>query len=656
MDLHTAREPSDQGPFRNRLARARSPYLRAHGADPVDWRRWGPAAFEDARARGVPVFLSVGYAACHWCHVMHRESFSDPATAALLNRLFVSIKVDREEHPAVDRMAMDFLLATSGEAGWPASLFLDAEGRPLEGGTYFPPWPRYGMPAFRTVVEGAADRARRGLSARSLPGAGSHSPALATESLLQRLADEQQPDGGWGHGARFPLSPRLHLLLDGAVLAQSTLAQRTLLRALEPLLCGGLHDHLAGGFHRYCVDADWNLPHFEKMLYDNALLVSLLLRGASREVVPAGARAAAAGALEWMAEVLGREDGALSGSQDADDPVGEGHAATWTRRELTEVLGPARGALVADHWQVGDFGPAEGRSLLRRRPLDRRARGILSGARTRLLAARRARPQPAVHDQAVVAWNGLALVALAEGWILLGHPPAREQARDLGARLVTVLDDGRLPRTLAPDAPPGVLDDHGAVLLGLLRLHHATGEARWLEAAMELGAGILRDFREPDGRLRHTRSRGLLPATVVRAEDTAEPSGWGTALLGLQALHVLGWDGVDEDVLAAGDAAPEEAPTLHRHALRRAHPHRSLVITGAPTDPHTVALLQASHRPWRPDLTVLVVDPSDPGPLAALGATAGRLGAGPPRAWRCTGHSCLLPTDDPAAVSAWVAG
>ena len=418
---------------------------------------------------------------------------------------------------------------------------------------------------------------------------------------------------------------------------------------------GGIHDHVGGGFHRYAVDDEWRVPHFEKMLYDNALLVSLLLRGASRGLLGAEARSAAGAALEWMGDTLGREDGALAGSQDADDPVGEGHASTWTARELREALGPALGAAVARAWQVGDFGPAEGRSLLRRTPEDHGARAILSTARRRLRELREARPQPPVHDQAVVSWNALAAVAFVEGATLLGHRPALARATRIGSRLLRAWDGQRLPRTLAPDAPEGVLDDYGATLLAMLALHRATGARRWMAAALELATAVHEGFLDPDGRLRHTRARGLLPALVVRPEDTAEPSGWGLALLGLQQLHALGQALPLDPLLTAAAGAPESASTLHRALLRATRPHRSLVIAGAPEDPRTQALLEAAWRPWRPGLAVLVVDPADPGPLAALEATAGRLHAGPPRAYRCTGAACALPTADPEELRRWVA-
>ena len=644
------------GPRPNRLFGAASPYLRAHGHDPVDWFPWSDEAFERAKTLNKPVFLSIGYAACHWCHVMHRESFQDADTAALLNESCVSIKVDREEHPAVDRLYLEILLEMNGEAGWPASLFLLPDGRAFEGGTYHPPWPKYGMAAFRTVVQGAADRYRR-LGDGVLRATRTEQRPIEDVELndvLMSIVDGQHDDGGWGGEARFPHGPRLLLLADSALLhgdlAMRERCGRVLRQALKAMVGGGLQDHLGGGFHRYCVDGDWGVPHFEKMLYDNALLSTVLLRAWSAGIVDGSMAATAGRALEWMVTTLRRPDGAFNGSQDADDDSGEGHFYAWRPDELSAVLGPALGRTVAGAWGVGSSGPVDGGCVLR--PRTPGARSLLVATRRRLLAHRAQRPCPPVHDQAVVAWNGLAVIAFAEAARLMGHPPYADVAAAVAETVCGRMVDGRLPRTLSRGAPDGVLEDHSAMLLGLLALHQCTGAARWMAGALELAAEVQHAFAEADGRLRQVRSAGLLPTVPIRAEDSAEPAGWGMALVALQQLEALGWADARPELWTP--RPPQGAETHHRALLRHSRPHRSLVITGDPEDARTQALLKASHRPWRPDLVVLVVDPASPGALAALGCTDGRLYPGPPRAWRCTGSACALPTVDPEVVGDWV--
>ena len=282
------------GPWRNRLAHARSPYLRQHADNPVDWYPWGADAFAEAARRAVPIFLSGGYAACHWCHVMAHESFEDPRVAALLNAHFVSIKVDREEHPDIDAYCMATLLRLNGEAGWPASLFLTPDRLPFQGGTYYPPYFRYGTPGFTDVLKGVRDawqhdRPRVLQRAADLhaalnpapppPRTAPPPPALVTQGLSELVRDYDERYGGWGVGAKFPHPPRLQFLLE----QPGSEARATVAHMLAALERGGLHDHLGGGFHRYCVDVEWEVPHFEKMLYDNAQLAALYLRALAQQ-------------------------------------------------------------------------------------------------------------------------------------------------------------------------------------------------------------------------------------------------------------------------------------------------------------------------------------------------------------------------------------
>ena len=632
---------------RSRLEGAASPYLAAHAHDPVDWWPWGPAAFAEARARGVPVFASVGYAACHWCHVMHRESFQDPAMAAILNARFVCVKVDREEHPAVDRALIQALLDHDGEAGWPISLFLDADGQPFDGGTYFPPYPQSGMPSLRMIAEAAADRHARGLHRPWRPTAPGQSPrrrppdgeADPVADLL-RTAD---PDGGWGGGARFPHGPRLLLLLD-AIAAGDRRGEGHLLRTLDRIEARGLHDQLGGGFHRYTVDSDWWEPHYEKMLVDNALLAVCLLRvhAAWSPALPA-----AAGALEWMSGTLGRPDGALGGSQDADDPAGEGAAVTWTEAELRAALAPRWGAGAAALAAGLSGGP--GRAPLRR-PADR---GLWSALRRPLARVRAERPAAPVHDQAIVSWNALAADAFA--WAAPLDPRYGRRALAIGAALRAAITPAGIPRRLGPGAPPGALEDEAAAASCFLRLHALDGDPAWVEAALGLAArAIARPWPTGDAPLEDGGPLGPVPA---ERRCGAEPSGLGQLALALAALEALGWAPAGPALDRALALAPPdgEGPTLARAALLRRH-HRALVVTGPVDDPLSMELFAAGMRAVDPFLVRLRVDPSRPGALVGLGALEGRARPGRPVAWRCAGRTCLLPTSDPAAVAAWVQG
>ncbi len=658
-----------EGPWLNRLARCTSPYLRQHAHNPVDWHPWGDEALALARETDRPIFLSVGYAACHWCHVMERESFMDPGVAAMLNERFVPIKVDREERPDVDGQAMDALLALTGEGGWPLSLWMSPDGAPLYGGTYFPPHPRFGLPSFREALR-RVDESWRESRARSL---------ILAEALRERLRAESAPQrgelpgidrvqagvdrllheydwrcGGWGMGAKFPQAPRLDLLIHAAARRQHPRAAEALRHALGALDRGGVHDHLGGGFHRYAVDEDWEVPHFEKMLYDNAQLARVFLRAASltgdRRLGTVGART-----LEYMLAELRAPEGAFWSSQDADDAGGEGAYYTWTPEELRQVV-PEHAERLGRAYGVVPGGNMEGgRSVLRRQ----QEGDLLSALRPRLLAARQRRPKPATDDKIVLGWNGLALSAMAHGARVLGDARYLEAATRAAAQLLSAcgLEQGAtLPRTLGPDSPDGVLDDHALLAEGLLDLYEASGEPRWLLAASALAGQMLARFRDPEtGALLLAPPRPpALPRVVF--EEGAEPSGAGVAILVLLRLHALGDEGVTTEILdgALGSASPllarspAAAPTTLR-ALDLAAGHlRTLVIPGDPRDPEVAALRQAALQPWRPDLLVASLPPD--AELSRFGAFTGKRSAR--RAYVCEGTSCAPPVSDPAALRA----
>jgi uncharacterized protein YyaL (SSP411 family) len=460
----------------NRLADATSPYLLQHADNPVDWHQWGDEALARAREQDKPILLSIGYAACHWCHVMAHESFEDAETAALMNERFVNVKVDREERPDVDAVYMDAVVAMSGQGGWPLTIFLTPAGEPFFGATYFPPEPRHGLPAFRQVLVAVSDlyRERRGEVARraqALVGALEQAAGAApssdplTESLLfeavRRLEELVDPEwGGFGRAPKFPPASAIELLLRRG-------ERDAVVKTLDGMAAGGMYDLVGGGFHRYSVDERWLVPHFEKMLYDNAVLVPAYLHG---WLVTGNERYrdVAERTLDYMVRELRLPEGGFASAQDADTDGVEGLTYTWAPGEGApeELLEPFE----------------HGRFVLRGE-LDEETRA-------RLLERRSRRPQPGLDDKAIASWNGLTLAALAEAGWRLERGDLVEQAQALAEFLLGPLSDaeGRLHRSrrAGRSGGGGFLDDYANVAHGLYELHVATGELRWLEECRRL--------------------------------------------------------------------------------------------------------------------------------------------------------------------------
>ena len=524
----------------NRLADETSPYLLQHADNPVDWYPWGEEALGRARDEDRPILLSIGYAACHWCHVMEHESFEDVATAALMNEHFVNVKVDREERPDLDAVYMEAVVALSGHGGWPMTVFLTPAGEPFYGGTYYPPEPRHGMPSFRQLLDSIAEawRDRRddvSRAAAQLVEAVRHSAELRpsndplTDSVLaaaeHNLAATFEPAyGGWGRAPKFPNAPALEFLLrrDGDA------ARAMVVKTLDEMAAGGMYDLLGGGFHRYSVDERWLVPHFEKMLYDNALLAAAylhgwLVTGTDRYREVAGAT------VEYMLRELLLPEGGLASAQDADTDGVEGLTFTWTEEEGV----PDRLLEPFEH----------GRSIIRGE-LDEETRA-------RLFAVREQRPKPLRDDKAIASWNGLALAALAEAGRRLGRPDWIEAARRLGDFLLGPLSgaDGRLRRSFRDGrtSGEGYLDDYANVAHGLLELHVATGELRWLREANRLARLAVELFADDGARglfslARRRRAAGRAdegarrpPAPVGQLDARARPAAARPALRGRRA-------------------------------------------------------------------------------------------------------------------------
>ncbi|MBU6146823.1 MAG: thioredoxin domain-containing protein [Actinomycetales bacterium] len=686
----------------NRLITATSPYLRDHADNPVDWWPWGEEAFTEARLRDVPILLSIGYAACHWCHVMAHESFEDPLTAAELNAGFVSIKVDREERPDIDAVYMAATTALTGHGGWPMTVVLDHDGRPFYAGTYFPPVPRSGTPSFRQVLAALdqawrTDRARVLASATAieealtahaadqaagLPRPRAHLDRALTARAVQTLAAQADTRfGGFGGAPKFPPSMVLAWLFARAGDRQAAdLATAT----AEAMARGGIYDQVGGGFARYSVDAGWVVPHFEKMLYDNALL--LRAYDAWWRVADGPAQAMAARVCEETAGFLQRElrtpEGGFASALDADsappaDPAAaatEGACYVWSPAELAAVLGDVDGAWAATQFHVTEHGTFEdGRSTLQRRtePDDevRYAR-----VRARLAVARDHRPRPIRDDKVVLAWNALAVGALARAGAAQGQPSwvtaalvAAAHLRDLhlrppGPRLHRVSRGGVL------GSPMGVLEDYAHLVTAFTHLAGITGQVTWLDTAHEVALTMTGLFSEPgpEDTLRwfdtaHDAER--LVRRPQEATDHATPAGPAAAAEALLTLGALTGDPLARDrayaTLAGMGALLAEAPRFAAAGLGVLEAlldgPRVIVVVDRPGGTVLGGRLRTAAAGCpAPGAMVLFADQQ----TAAAGLFAplltGRVGGDVPAplAYLCRATVCQRPTDDPDTLRA----
>jgi uncharacterized protein YyaL (SSP411 family) len=661
----------------NRLAAATSPYLQQHAENPVDWWEWGPEAFEEAQRRDVPVLLSVGYAACHWCHVMAHESFEDEATAAQMNADFVCVKVDREERPDVDSVYMAATQALTGQGGWPMTVFTTPDGRPFYCGTYFPPRPAHGMPSFRQLLAAVTDawRTRRedletagtriaeGISARLDLG----TPAPLTPEVLDRAvaalaADLDERWGGFGGAPKFPPSMLLEFLLRHAARTGDDRALGMARRTLEAMARGGIHDQLAGGFARYSVDARWVVPHFEKMLYDNALLLRAYLH-LWRATGAEWARRVADATAAFLVRDLGTPEGGFASALDADTEGVEGLTYVWTPAQLVEVLGEDDGRWAAAVFEVTDAGTFErGTSTLQLlRDPDNPAR--LASVRERLTAARAQRPQPARDDKVVTAWNGLAIAALAEHGVLTGSPSSVQAARRAAELLADVHWVGGRLRRASRDgvagAPAGVLEDYGDAAEGLLALHQATGEGRWLELGGDLLDVVAEQFVDDDGW--HDTAADA-EALVHRPFDPADgPTPSGIAAVAGAAVSYAALAGAPRH-RELGEAAVGQLAKLAERAPRAVGWALAVgeallagpleVAVSGPAGPERDALAAAARASTSPGAVVVVGEPDAPGvPLLAGRPLVGGRAA----AYVCRGFVCSAPVTDVSALGAAMA-
>ncbi|WP_327680243.1 thioredoxin domain-containing protein [Kitasatospora sp. NBC_00458] len=674
----------------NRLADATSPYLQQHADNPVDWWPWGPEAFAEAERRGVPVLLSVGYAACHWCHVMAHESFEDAAVAAYANERFVAVKVDREERPDVDAVYMEAVQAATGQGGWPMTVFLTPDKEPFYFGTYFPPEPRHGMPSFRQVLEGVhaawrdrreevgevAARIRADLADRAsvyAVGSGVHQPPGETglhEALVALSRDFDELRGGFGGAPKFPPAMVVEYLLRHHARTGSEAALEMAVRTGEAMARGGIHDQLGGGFARYAVDAGWVVPHFEKMLYDNALLLRAYLHLWRATGSPLARRTALTTA-DFLLRELRTPEGAFASALDADSPDPEtgrqveGAYYVWTPAQLAEVLGEADGRYAAELFEVTGAGTFEHGTSVLQLLADPEDEAAYERVRARLFEARAARPVPARDDKVVAAWNGLAVAALAETGALLDRPDlveAAERAADL-LLAVHLTPEGRLLRTSRDGRPgtnAGVLEDYADTAEGFLALFAVTGEAEWLHLAGGLLDTVLKHFAD--------EATGALFDTADDAEelirrpqdptDNATPSGWTAAANAL--LTYAAYTGsarhrtAAERALSIVGALAPRAPRFIGWGLAAAEAladgPREVAVIGPAGDPATAALHRAALLGTAPGAVVALGEPGAGGDEVPL-LTDRPLVGGAPAAYVCRHFACDAPTTDPAVLA-----
>ncbi len=671
----------------NRLADESSPYLLQHKDNPVDWYPWGDGAFARAAADDKPIFLSVGYAACHWCHVMEHESFEDDETAEYLNEHFVSIKVDREERPDVDQIYMSAVTALTGQGGWPMSVFLTSDGKPFHGGTYFPAEPRYTLPTFRQVLEGVVGAwhdkrdelltsAQRLVDAIAHEGQvvarGSAPDAHALQQATRALVSgHDQQNGGWGSAPKFPQPMTIEFLLRRHTATGEQLLLDVVERSLSKMARGGIYDHLGGGFHRYSVDEVWLVPHFEKMLYDNSQLARVYLHAWQVTGKPQYRRVVEE-TLDYVQREMTNSAGGFTSTLDADSEGEEGTFYVWQQSEINDVL-VTDAQLFAEAYGVSAGGNWEGKNILQvAKDVDVLAFGhdassdaietMLTGARRRMFEAREERERPGLDDKVITAWNGLMLAAFAEAARVLGSAAYLRVAVVNAEFALRELwrDDARLFRTWKDGEARlnAYLEDYACLAEGMLELYQTTFEPRWFEAARDLADAMLEHFGDPAGGFFDTsHDHEALVTRPKNLQDNATPSGNGMAATVFARLHSLTGDAryaaaVDAALPLVSDAA-QKFPSAFAQWLSAADyvdgGAREIAIVGPLDDPATRQLIDTAQAAYRPRQVVAVGSSENGSPVPLLEHRS-RLD-GQATAYVCRDFACNLPVTDAAALA-----
>ena len=679
----------------NRLVEATSPYLLQHAHNPVDWYQWGPEALERARREDKPILLSIGYAACHWCHVMERESFEDEETARIMNENFVCVKVDREERPDLDSIYMDAVQGMTGHGGWPMTVFLTPDGDPFYAGTYFPPEDRHGLPGFPRLLQAIASAWRD--QRHQLVGQGRQvAQSLARSATLRESLEPLSKDlliqahsglsatfdrqwGGFGGAPKFPQPMTLEFLLRCHLRGFSGALDMVSI-TLDRMASGGIFDQLGGGFHRYSTDRQWLVPHFEKMLYDNAQLARLYVR--AWQVTGRDAyRTVAAETLEYLLREMRHEAGAFFCAQDADSEGEEGKFFVWSYDELVAEAGDS-GRVVAEYFGALPEGNWEGKNVLwRPRPLEQVAQAagmpaseleqLVEVARRRLLQSREQRIRPATDDKTLASWNGLAISAFAEAGRVL-EEPAYVRAAERAAEFVLKElrnDAGRLLRAWRDGRTSGLayLDDYAMMAAGCLSLYECTFDLRWITEAKALADEMLQLFRDPEGGA-FFQTGADAERLVVRPKelfDNAVPSGNSVAAEVLQRLALLG--GGEDYERAAVSALRSvrdlmaRAPSGFGYALGALDLYLSaakeVAIVGAPEAEDTRRLAREVWSRYLPNSVVALSEPGDEEAARVVPLLAGRQAIdGRAAAYVCEHFACRTPVTDPAELAAQLAG
>ena len=672
----------------NRLAQESSPYLQQHGSNPVDWFPWGAEALARALAEDKPIFLSIGYAACHWCHVMEHESFEDAATAEILNRNFVCIKVDREERSDLDSIYMQAVVAMTGHGGWPMSVWLNPQREPFYGGTYFPPERRHGMPGFKELLRNLAEawQQRRGElqenaramleHLRSPAAAGGAAGALPDAGLLPQalqavLQSFDWSNGGWGAAPKFPQPMTIEFLLRQHARSADPLALEMAERTLQAMAAGGMYDQLGGGFHRYAVDDHWLVPHFEKMLYDNAQLARVYLHAFQVTGKPLYKRIVEE-TCDYLLREMTEPGGGFYSAQDADSEGEEGRFFVWSVAEVREIL-KADALLFMEAFDVTAGGNFEGHSILHVQvPLallaekyklaEAEVESRLARARMQLWAVREQRIKPLRDEKVLTAWNGLALAALAEAARVLGRADyllaAQRNAEFVLGTLHTA--NGRLLRTWRAGSPAKLnayLEDYANYADGLLELYQATFEERWFVAARQLADAMLEHFADDSGGFFDTSAdHEQLITRPKDLQDNAVPGGNGMAagvLLRLAAYTAdARYSSAAEQVLARVQASAARYPTAFAQTLQALDFYASapaeVALVGPLQDSGMAELLAELREPYRPHQVLALLQPLAGSAIPLLHGRV-QLG-GQATAYVCRNFACQLPVTTRAAL------
>jgi len=665
----------------NRLAREKSPYLLEHALNPVDWYAWGNEAKAKAKNDNKPIFLSIGYSTCHWCHRMREESFEDEKTASFINKNFIPIKVDREERPEVDAYYMGAVQAMTGGGGWPLSVFLTPDLKPFYGGTYFPPEPRYGMPSFMQVLEFVSNlwkEKKDEVTANSVQVLKAITPSAEAEktALQAAVIDEgysslvssfDQERGGFGGAPKFPLPGTLAFLLRYYHRKGKELALKTVLKTLDEMMSGGIRDHVGGGFHRYSTDRVWLVPHYEKMLYDNALLAKVYAEAyqiTRREEYADVVRET----LSWIVREMKDKEGGFYSAQDADTAQGEGAYYTWTPEEVLLEAGEKDGVVFNRLYGVTRTGNFEGRSILHMesgRPIAREERESAARAKQALYAARLLRPRPATDTKVLTSWNGLAISAFAFASMALDEPGlAKEGVGAARFVLRTNRRGGRLLRRYAGGeaAFEGTVEDYSFLVQGLIDLFEATSDPLWLEEANTLAKTMLDDYEDKkEGGL--YLSLSAEPTRLKEGYDGPTPSGSSIAALDLVRLSELtgnqGFRKAAERTMKFFGKDLERNPSSHTVMLTALdlflNGVREIVIS-AETKNAARHMQIEIFREFLPDKVLLTATSRTYGKLSRMSTLLeGREPGGKARAFVCENFACRLPAETVEALRSQLA-